>query len=183
MNVQSIKANTKPVAKPTETKVPPVTTAISETKVAPVTTAISETKVAPTKTTKVEKFTRNEDLFKELTALSREELVAKAGESVTHASGDLSTVIAVSDRKDYTSGQDVGRSGIRGAIYDFIESRPDQRASIAEISAYMHLGQNKIYKGKYNVGYLVAKSGSTTRGMLARKQIVIVEGSPFKAKA
>lgn len=180
MNVQSVKTPAKSVAKPTDT-------VAAETKVAPVKTGSSETKVAPIAVTEVkaakpEKFARDQALFTELTALTREELIAKAGDDVKHAPEDISTVIAVTDRKDYTSGQDVARSGIRGAIYDFIESRPEQRASIAEISAYMHLGQNKIYKGKYNVGYIVAKSGSTTRGMIARKQVAVVEGSPFKVK-
>lgn len=181
MNVQSVKPNTsvKAVATPAkpEAKVAPVTEAKTDTKVSPISAAKAEPK-AP----KVEKFVRNEALFKSLTALTREELIAKAGEAVKHAAEDLGAVVAVHDRKDYTSGQDVARSGIRGAIYDFIDSRPEHKASIAEISSYMHLAQNEIYKGKYNVGYIVAKSGSTTRGMIARKQLVVVEGSPFKAK-
>lgn len=165
----------KPSAKVAETKVAPVTSGETAKIVPPIA-------VAETKTPKPEKFARDEALFRSLTALTREELIAKAGEDIKHAAEDLSTVIAVFDRKDYTSGQDVSRSGIRGAIFDFIDSRPEKKASIAEISAYMHLGQNKIYKGKYNVGYIVAKSGSTTRGMIARKQVVVVEGSPFKVK-
>ena len=163
----------KPVATPAE-KVAPVSTGEAATKVSPVAVSSDKEPKAP-------KFVRDEALFTKLTKLTREQLIAAATD-VKHAPEDISTVVSVSDRKDYTSGQDVSRSGIRGAIFDFIDSRTEKKASIAEISAYMHLGQNKIYKGKYNVGYIVAKSGSTTRGMIARKQVIVVEGSPFKVK-
>lgn len=121
----------------------------------------------------------------ELKALSGPELIQKAVEAKVLRPVDAAnlTLFGLGQNTDHFHGQPVARSSVRGAIYDFVESRQDKRATMAEICAYMELGRNRLFKGKFNAGYVsTSRSEDSKRGMVARRQLVIIS-RPAKPEA
>lgn len=121
-------------------------------------------------------FTVDAALMTRLRALSSDELLAEAGERLRPVDRSNTTVLELGQNTDHFSGQPVHRSAIRGAIYDFVASRPDSRATVAEICAYMVLGAGRIYPGKFDAGYIqTARGEDSKRGMVARRLLRVVE--------
>lgn len=138
-----------------------------------------EAKAVKPKKDKAPAFVVDVALQTELRALTGPELVERAKEQLRAVDAADTTLLALGVAVDATNGQPVTKSSIRSAIYDFVDSRPEKRATVAEICAYMTLGAGRIYKGSFNAGYIrTARGEDTRRGMVARRQLTIISRAP-----
>ena len=136
-------------------------------------------KAAKAKKDKAPAFVIDVALQTELRALTGPELIERAKDKMRAVDVADSTLLALGVQTDATNGQPVTKSSIRSAIYDFVESRPEKRATVAEICAYMTLGAGRVYKGSFNAGYIrTARGEDTRRGMVARRQLTIISRAP-----
>lgn len=138
-----------------------------------------EAKAAKPKKDKAPAFVVDVALQTELRALTGPQLIERAKDQLRAVDAADTTLLALGVAVDATNGQPVTKSSIRSAIYDFVESRPEKRATVAEICAYMTLGTGRIYKGSFNAGYIrTARGEDTRRGMVARRQLTIISRAP-----
>jgi len=137
---------------------------------APAATAADAPKAA-----KEPKFVVDLALQSELRGLTRDQLIERARDKMRPVDLANSDLLRLGQTTDHTNGSDVHRSGIRSAIYSFVGSREEQMATVAEICAYMTLGAGRLYAGKFDSGYIqTARGVDTKRGMVARRQLVVV---------
>ena len=127
-------------------------------------------------------FVADEKLRDELRGLSDEELIARAQKEATLRAVDVSNVDVfkpTGNTQDGLNGQDVARSGIRSEVLNFLDSRKGKSAPANVIVAYMTLASGKVFKGKFDYGYLTSKDPEAAkRGMVARKLLTVTRVAP-----